>query len=269
MPELPEMETYRRLLSEKIVGKRITYIEVTREKSINVEPEKFQQELLGNSVLSIKRRAKYLLFQLENQKWLLLHLMLGGWLYVGTDADKPNRTFQVIISFGEQSLYFIGLRLGYLHIYEPAMIEEKLDKLGPEPLDSNFTEELFLKRLKRKTGRIKMTLLDQSFVSGIGNCYADEICFDAAILPVKKGKDLTLEEKKRLFRSIRTVLEDAIKNGGYMEQPLYQGDSFTGQFDEQCKVYDRGGEPCLRCRHPIVQEELSGRKVFYCQRCQR
>ena len=113
MPELPEMETYRRLLTGFIINKPITQVEVTREKSINLKLDQFQTELLGLSIVSIKRRAKYLLFELDNQKWLLLHLMLGGWMYVGTEEDKPNRTTQIVISFGAQSpiLYRFEIRI--------------------------------------------------------------------------------------------------------------------------------------------------------------
>lgn len=268
MPELPEMETYRRLLTDKITQKPIKGVQVSREKSINLSPEQFHRELLGHRIVSIQRRAKHLIFELDHQKCLLLHLMLGGWMYYGREEDKPNRTTQVVISFGEESLYFIGLRLGYLHYHDLQELEEKLAKLGPEPMDPHFTDELFLKRIKKKAGRVKMTLVDQSFISGIGNCYSDEICFTAGVLPMKKGKDLSPQEKSRLYQSIRTVLEEATSYGGYMEHPLYKGDILTGSYDKRCKVYDRKDEPCVRCGRPIIQEELSARKVFYCSRCQ-
>ncbi|MFC5453077.1 bifunctional DNA-formamidopyrimidine glycosylase/DNA-(apurinic or apyrimidinic site) lyase [Paenibacillus aestuarii] len=268
MPELPEMETYRQQLAPLIQGVPITGVEVTRPKSLNVEPEQFAQLLRGNRILQINRRAKHLLFILATGELLVLHLMLGGWMYVGSDEDKPDRTFQVTIHFGAKSLYFIGLRLGYLHVHLPEEAEAIFKKLGPEPLQADFTFERFRQTLQGKRGNLKVTLVDQSVISGIGNCYSDEICFYAQLLPTRKINDLSEEELQRLYQSMRTVLLEAIRYGGYMESPLYAGDRLTGGFDSRCRVYDREGEPCVRCGHPLVFEEVSSRKCFYCANCQ-
>lgn len=117
MPELPEMENYRILFTQKIAGQTITKVKINREKSINVSPNLFIQTVSSQKVVAITRRGKHLLFHLQNGQVLLLHLMLGGWMYFGTEEDKPKRTIQVQFSFGENHLYFIGLRLGYLHLY--------------------------------------------------------------------------------------------------------------------------------------------------------
>ncbi|SEM94611.1 formamidopyrimidine-DNA glycosylase [Mesobacillus persicus] len=143
MPELPEMETYRRLLSERIVGKPITDIEVNRDKTINAPPRQFVEELKGKTITAVGRRAKHLIFELSTGKSLLLHLMLGGWMYYGSDEDNPDRTKQVTLSFGQQKLYFIGLRLGFLHLYNAKELASELSDLGPEPLDPGFTYEKF------------------------------------------------------------------------------------------------------------------------------
>src|SRR4051794_4117696 len=111
MPELPEMENYKILLNQKIAGQTITEVQINREKSINLNPDLFIKTVLYQKIITIDRRGKHLLFQLQNGHTLLLHLMLGGWMYYGTEADKPKRTIQVRISFGEHHLYFIGLRL--------------------------------------------------------------------------------------------------------------------------------------------------------------
>lgn len=140
--------------------------------------------------------------------------------------------------------------------------------LGPEPLEPDFTEDLFFRMLAGKRGMLKTTLVDQKFISGMGNCYSDEICFDAQVLPLRKTNELREQDVSRLYRSIRHILTDAIKFGGYMESPFYQGDTLTGGYDLRCKVYDRGGEPCLRCGSPIVKSEIVSRKVFYCTDCQ-
>lgn len=269
MPELPEIETYRRLLSDRITGKTVTQAKVQREKTINVPVPTFVQQVEGRTIRGIERRAKQLLFHLDSGHVLLLHLMLGGFLYYGSDSDKLDRTAQVTLHLGEHILYFHGLRLGYLQIYTAAECSEKLSNLGPEPLDPSFTLPRFQQLLSDKRGTLKTMLVDQNFLSGIGNCYSDEICFDAGILPMRKVPSLDSLAIASLYHSMQAVLKEAIQLGGYMEYPLYQGDSLTGGANEWCKVYDRGQAPCLRCGTPIIQDELSSRKVFYCPRCQK
>ncbi|MFD0697123.1 bifunctional DNA-formamidopyrimidine glycosylase/DNA-(apurinic or apyrimidinic site) lyase [Paenibacillus sp. GCM10027628] len=268
MPELPEMETYRQQLTPLIQGGTITGAEVSRPKSLNVEPERFVQALTGNRIVRIDRRAKHLLFLLATGDVLLLHLMLGGWMFYGTEEEKPDRTTQVEIHFDSKTLYFIGLRLGYLHLHALSDLEAHLSKLGPEPLDSGFTFEHFQQALKGKKSNLKVTLVDQAVLSGIGNCYSDEICFYAGLLPTRKVPSLNFEELNRLYQAMRTVLLEAISFGGYMESPLFIGDRLTGGFDERCRVYDREGEPCVRCGHPLIKNEVSSRKCFYCANCQ-
>ncbi|KQX67985.1 MULTISPECIES: Fpg/Nei family DNA glycosylase [unclassified Paenibacillus] len=268
MPELPEMETYRQQLTRLIQGSPITGAEVTRPKSLNVEPDSFIRTLTGNRIVRIDRRAKHLLFHLVSGEVLLLHLMLGGWMFYGTEEEKPDRTTQVMIHFGTKHLYFIGLRLGYLHMHKLPEVDLLLGKLGPEPLESSFTFTQFQRVLKSKNSNLKAAFVDQSFLSGIGNCYSDEICFYAGILPLRKLSSLTEEEQNRLFQAMRSVLLEAIQFGGYIDEPLFVGDRLTGQFDAMCRVYDREGEPCLRCGHQLIKTEVSSRKCFYCANCQ-
>lgn len=268
MPELPEMETYRTLLVPRVCGPEITATRVNREKTINLASEEFSRILAGNRLTAIERRGKHLLFLLQNGQLLLLHLMLGGFLYWGTSTDKLDRTAQVTLSFGEHILYFHGLRLGYLHLLDKDEAARKLSALGPEPLAPAFTPAQFARLLTGKRGVLKTALVDQHWLAGIGNCYADEMCFHAGILPTRKIPELTDAESTRLYHSMQTVLQEAIKYGGYMETPLYRGDLLTGGFDKRCQVYDREGEPCPRCGHAIAKSELSSRKVFACTNCQ-
>ncbi|MFD1737159.1 Fpg/Nei family DNA glycosylase [Bacillus salitolerans] len=268
MPELPEMENYRALLIEQVLNRTITDIKITREKSINIPVEQFKELVIGERIVAITRRGKHLVFQLGNGYRLLLHLMLGGIMYVGSNQDQPKRTKQVIFDFNEKELFFIGLRLGYLHLYTEEGIAKELEKLGPEPLEPSFSFEAFLSIIKGKRGKLKTTLVDQKFIAGIGNCYSDEICYHAQLLPMKTCNDLTDTEKESLYRSIRYVLKRAYELGGYMERPLYKNDLLTGGYNQHCYVYDREGETCERCGHPIVKDELSSRKCFYCKGCQ-
>lgn len=269
MPELPEMETYRTLLSQRVLRGRIVSVDIQREKSVNVPVGSFAAAVEGRSVTGISRRAKHLLFHLDSGDVLLAHLMLGGWMFYGTEEEKPARTTQVVLSFGERRLYFIGLRLGYVHLLGPTEAERKLSALGPEPLGPDFTPEKFARLLSGRRSALKPTLTDQKTIAGIGNCYADEICFHAGILPTRSIESLTVDDFAVLFRSMHAVLREAIRFGGYMEHPLFVGDALTGGFDSRCAVYDRGGEPCVRCGRPLAQSELASRKLFYCQHCQR
>lgn len=269
MPELPEMETYRRLLAQRLVGQTITDVYIGREKSLNVQTERFIRSVRGHVVTNIGRRAKYLLFTLDSGDHLLLHLMLGGWMFWGTEADRPDRTIQVRLDTAAGSLYFIGLRLGYLHLLDEVGLAERLQPLGPEPLQPAWTCEQWLTHMTKRRGRLKTQLVDQQVIAGIGNCYADEICFDAAIHPARTCPSLTEIEWERLYASVQRILTAAIRYGGYMEHPFYTGDPWTGGFDERCLVYDREGEPCPRCGTAIVRTSMSGRKLFFCPACQQ
>ncbi|MCM3571483.1 bifunctional DNA-formamidopyrimidine glycosylase/DNA-(apurinic or apyrimidinic site) lyase [Neobacillus mesonae] len=269
MPELPEMENYKIFLNQKVVGKTITAIQVNREKSINVTIEVFKRMVQNQTIVAVNRRGKHLLFHLQNGQVLLLHLMLGGWIFYGTEADKPKRTIQVQLSFDDHHLYFIGLRLGYLHLHTHTEAEQKLSHLGPEPLESGFTQQVFLNKMAAKHGRLKTTLLDQGFIAGIGNCYSTEICFKAGVLPAKDIDDIERTELIQIYNAMKAILQDAIKHGGYLENPFFNGDTLTGSYSELCQVYDREGGTCHRCGAVIVKEMISSRKTFYCPNCQK
>ncbi|MDF2963639.1 MAG: hypothetical protein K0S39_5374 [Paenibacillus sp.] len=268
MPELPEMENYKLLLSPRITGLPITGVEVGREKSVNMPVEAFQNQLIGAAVSTIERRAKHLLFHLNTNKVLVLHLMLGGMMFYGGSGERPERTVQVKLSWGGSHLFFIGLRLGYLHLHDVSEAEKLLQKLGPEPMEPDFTSSRFTQLLRRNKGTLKSTLVDQSVIAGIGNCYSDEICFEAGLLPARRCQQLHDEEAERLYRSMRHVLQEATRYGGYMEMPLFTGDRLTGGYDSRCKVYDREGEPCVRCGQPLARQDVSSKKSFCCLNCQ-
>lgn len=268
MPELPEMERYREALAQHFVGKQITGVEINREKSINFPTAVFVKEVQGTTVTSIQRRAKHLLISLSSGKYLLLHLMLGGWLYIGSDADSPERTKQVILSFGEKKLFFIGLRLGYLHLVQEDERNQKFDELGPEPFDPALHFEDFKNRLQTRKKAIKTILVDQTFIAGIGNCYSDEICFAAKVRTTKKAAELGEDQIRALFAAIQPVLTSALQYGGYMDHPIFGGDKLTGGYNDHLLVYDREHLPCRRCGSSIIKLEIISRKSFICPNCQ-
>ncbi|GIN20175.1 MAG TPA: DNA-formamidopyrimidine glycosylase [Bacillus bacterium] len=265
MPELPEMETYRIMLQQLVAGHTITGVIITREKSINVPIEQFSDQVMNQKIESIDRKAKHLIFRLKNGVCLLLHLMLGGSMFYGTKGEKPDRTVQVQLSFEDRHLYFIGLRLGYLHLFSPEELKSKLQNIGPEPIDPNFSLDAFLTIMKNKRGGLKTTLMNQEVIAGIGNRYSDEILWHAQLLPDKKINELEQEDVVRLYNSIRFILQKAIQSGGYMG-PLFKGDYKTGGYNMY--VHGLEGKACSRCGHPILKEELSSRKTYFCQNCQ-
>jgi len=268
MPELPEMETYKNLLLTRLVNQTISDVVINREKSINVAPDKFKDMVIHKKIVSITRRGKYLIFDLGTGYNLLLHLMLGGLMYIGNDNDNPDRTKQIILSFGNTNLYFIGLRLGYLHLLTLQQVEEELSKLGIDPLSKEYSLETFRKVIRNKKGALKTTLQNQHLFPGIGNCYSDEICYEAKILPTRKMFELSTQEQSQLYEAIQTVLKDAIQHGGYIEMPLFHNDTHTGGYDNRCMVYDCEGKSCKRCGSKIIKEIISSKKTFYCANCQ-
>src|SRR5690606_13822444 len=150
-------------------GHVIQDVEVNREKSINTSVSDFTKELVGNKITQIHRRGKHLFFDLESGNKLLLHLMLGGLMYIETNNDTISRTKQVILRFASHQLCFIGLRLGYLHLLTPDQVESELADLGPEPMQAGFTLQSFEDLVENKRGMLKTTLVDQDFIAGIGN----------------------------------------------------------------------------------------------------
>ncbi|RXZ81869.1 Fpg/Nei family DNA glycosylase [Paenibacillaceae bacterium] len=269
MPEWPEMENYRTKLAERIAGQTIIGAEVEREKSLNVPAQQFIEEVTGKEIWFVERRGKHIIFHLNNGKRLLLHLMLGGWMYFGTEDTKPDRTAQVTLRFPGGNLYFIGLRLGYLHLLSVKETEARMSQLGPEPMEKRFTLEKFQERFKGKRGVLKSALLDQQVIAGIGNYYSDEIAFAAAVRPDIKIPALTDSDWSNLYTAMHQELTDGVRYGGYMENPFTKDDNHTGGINERCKVYDREGEHCVRCNGIIVKTEIASRKSFYCPDCQK
>lgn len=269
MPELPEMETYRQHLQRRCLGRRITRVEVGRAKSLNVPVAIFKSSVQGAALTHFSRAGKHLVFHLSNGLYLLNHLMLGGGIFHGTAAEAPTRTFQVILHFDDDtSLYWFGLRLGWLHLLTEAERQERLAGLGVDPLSPEFTLEHLTAQLHARRGALKPLLVDQKRFPGVGNCYSDESCWGARIHPLRPANSLSGSELEQLWRSMCEALTDARALGGYTETPFHSGDTFTGGYLPHLKVYDRQGQPCPRCGSPIAYTEASGRKVFACLHCQ-
>lgn len=270
MPEIPEMEVYKKMLTDTVIHKKIVEITINREKAINVQPEIFLDLVNEQLIVFVSRRGKHIILTLGNGYYLVGHLMLGGRMYLAEPDETISSRGSVILKFKDGTrLYFINLRLGWLHIYNEEEMDSLFAKLGPEPLNQYFTFEGLREKLAQKRGTIKPLLTNQEFIAGIGNCYSDEILFGAGIRPERKASELELSEVNRLYSAIPAILNEAIANGGYMERPFRLHDKLTGGHNDHLKVYAREGQHCLKCSDTIRLITLSGKKSFYCPTCQK
>jgi len=283
MPELPEVETIKRQLSTKLVGLRLTDFWSDTPKMVIGNPE----DLLGSEIKEVRRRAKLLEIDTSKGVTLLIHLkMTGQLLYQDKTTDTyhgsalpplkkpiPNSSTHVILHFDNGAkLYFNDLRkFGYIKILRTNDVEHTriLSEFGPEPFDPDLTLENFITRLKkRKTMKIKQLLLDQKFLAGVGNIYANEALFKANIDPRKKVAELSEEQMKELFKQVKNVLEVGIKAGGASDQTYVNAFGEKGKFMDYAVVYRRKGKPCETCGAKIERIALGGRGTFFCPKCQ-
>jgi formamidopyrimidine-DNA glycosylase len=285
MPELPEVEVLVRHLGPLLKGKTIRAVEVRRPGILEpTSPERFRRSLRHATFTEVSRRGKYLLFHLRSEARtrkkrsfvLLGHLGMTGRMYLSPHkAELPKHT-PVIIDLGNERFVFEDTRyFGRLTLDTSA-----LEQLGPEPLHEEFTVELLTKLLARSVQPIKVKLLDQSLIAGVGNIYASEALFRSGIWPGTPARALTPVQVKKLWRSIRRVLTEAIKSGstvplnfsgeGKRDGLLYFGRNADTpkSYEERLRVYDREGKPCVSCGDPVSRIVQAARSTFYCMHCQ-
>jgi formamidopyrimidine-DNA glycosylase len=266
MPELPEVETIKRDLEKVILGKKITEVCIHHPAVIKQpSPGKFKQGLEGTSFKNILRRAKVLILELSNGKSLVIHLKMTGQLVYPGDGKKSRVSFRLsdgkIFDFNDQRLF------AELHLLDDWRSLKFIQGLGPEPFDINL--EQFKQMLSQKRTKVKPLLMDQTFISGIGNLYAAESLFRAKIHPQRPASSLTDKEKEGLFREIKDVLKEAIQHGGSSVDDYVRLSGKQGDYVKYHRVYGREGEPCLVCRLPIKRIDLGGRGTYFCERCQK
>ncbi|OGF38222.1 DNA-formamidopyrimidine glycosylase [Candidatus Falkowbacteria bacterium RIFOXYC2_FULL_48_21] len=286
MPELPEVETIKRSLAHEIVNKKIknVWVEPSFKKKISPNTEKFVEFLVGKKFTHVARRTKMLIFTVTKDLAVLTHLKMTGQLVYsprqgqaiggGHNLDEkkqPNRFTRVRFDFADGStLYFNDMRkFGFMKLLNSAELRGKLAKYGPDPFDKSFTFACFQAGLSKRQGRrIKTVLLDQTFVAGIGNIYADEICFAARVHPEKKVKALDAVEIKNFFLLIKKILAKAVKYHGTSVNTYVDGAGRSGGYQRFLNVYDRKGEKCHRCGSIIQKIKIGGRSSSFCPRCQ-
>jgi len=287
MPELPEVETVRRGLEKLIVGKTVKTVKADTQKSFPNAEADVKAFLLGAKITKVSRRAKVLLIDLDNAYSLLIHLKMTGQLvYRGETqfgaghpnesliGELPDRSTRVILEFTDGShLYFNDQRkFGWMKLL-PAIEIPNIDfmkKVGPEPLDADFTAEQFAERFKRRSKTsIKAALLDQTVVAGVGNIYADESLWGAKLHPNRLVGSLTPAEFKTLYAELRSVMNLAIEKGGSTDKNYVNAEGKRGSYLTFARVFRREGLPCPRCGTAIIKFKATGRGTHICPYCQK
>lgn len=269
MPELPEVETIRRSLLPSVVGRTIERVDV-RERRLRrpIAPD-FEQRLAGRSIGDIARRGKYLLFALDAEEWLVVHLGMSGSLEMKrTPSDAaPHDHVWLHLDGGSILVFNDPRRFGLLHIVGAAALPA-LTNTGPDPLTEEWTAEQLRALVRHRQRPIKNILMDQTLIAGIGNIYANEILYQAHVRPRRRGHSLRRRELDALATAIRAVLTDAVRLGGSSISDFRDGEGKPGYFQLHFRVYDRDGQPCYGCGTAIRRVVLSGRSSFYCPQCQ-
>ncbi len=266
MPELPEVETIKIGLRPLVAGLRILGAEVLRAGAVKAPPaEDFCRGLAGSRILGVERRGKYLLFPLEDGRYLIVHLKMTGVL-LWDGGDVPYVSARITLEGGHRLVFQDRRRLGALWLVaDPNTV---VGGLGPEPLGPEFTPEAFRERLEKRSAPIKALLLDQHFLAGLGNMYADEALFQARLHPLKKAKALSAAETAGLHRAIREVLSRAIALKGASVDTYRLPDGGKGGAHLVFQVAHRRGLPCPVCSTPIESLTLRGRGAYFCPSCQ-
>ena len=269
MPELPEVETVKNELTPHILGRRITGITLPWEGIVKqLTIGEFRSRISGRKITGISRHGKYLIFSLDSDDSLVIHLKMTGSLLTGQDSSEPPQYTRAIIHLdGETSIFFRDPRkFGAMWLIKDQ--NTIVNKLGPEPLTTDFTPQLLAERLARRSAPIKALLCDQGFIAGIGNMYADEALSAAGIHPLRPGGSLSRDEVERLYQAIRQVLWSAIGNKGASVENYFRPDGTLGTAHFEFRVAHRGGQPCPNCGTPIERLPVRHRGSYFCPRCQ-
>jgi formamidopyrimidine-DNA glycosylase len=282
VPELPEVEILVRHLRPLILGKTIRAVVVRREKVLHpTDALHFKQRLRGATFLQLTRRGKYLLFELRPQNRhgtfkLLGHLGMTGRMFLARKGEPLPKHAAVVLDLGAKNFIYEDTR----YFGRLTLDVSSAEKLGPEPLDETFSPEYLRKQLKKSRQPIKVKLLDQLLVAGVGNIYASETLFHAGVSPRRAANKLTTTQIKKLHQAIRATLTEAIDCGSTLPLNFRAGKSdglfYFGQaagapdfYEERLRVYNRADKPCFACGQTIKRIVQAARSTFFCPHCQK
>ncbi len=262
MPELPEVETVKRQITSTIKGRKITSIEFRDPRNIKkISVKEFKKKIINDKVLDIERRAKYLFFKMRSGRWMVIHLGMAGRVLL-----KPDKYVRIIFNLsGGKKMYFSDTRLfGKIWLYDkyPEL------GLGPEPLEKSFKLKDFKKLVKNKKGNVKIVLMDQKFIAGVGNIYAAEALFLAGIHPKRRMESLKNKEISKLYTAVKKSLQAGIAHKGTSVTDFVNAIGQEGTNQNYLYVYSRKGEPCRKCKQPVHKISLGQRGTYFCNKCQ-
>jgi len=285
MPELPEVQTIVSDLKRKLKGHVITKIWTDWPKSFFSFLPQIKKSIIGKKIIGVRRRAKNILIDFAGGKTMLIHLKMTGHLLYRDKAwrkkvtrnhpfhDSYNQYIRTVFYLDKsKELAFSDLRrFGEIMLFDTRRENElkRLKSLGPEPLDPQFDFSRFQKLASKKKGRVKSVLLNQSFISGIGNIYADEILWEAKIHPKTKMELLSRKQQTDLFRAIKKILKAAVKHRGTSVSDYRDAGGKKGGYQKIIKVYQRKDEPCYRCHTLIKKIKVNNRGTNFCPHCQK
>jgi formamidopyrimidine-DNA glycosylase len=281
VPELPEVETVARDLRGLVVGASISGVRVSWLRTLrSQDPVAFAAGVVGRTIVSTSRRAKLVVLDLDDGSAITIHLKMTGQLFVVPAATPVDPYVRVVLELLDgRELRFRDIRkfgrFGLARRDGPAGDlrgelggDKGFKGFGPEPLDDAFTARVFRRRIRARKGRLKPLLLDQAFVAGIGNIYADEALWEARLHPLRSATTLRPADEGRLYRAIRQILAEAVERRGSSIDD-YTAPEGDGSMQERLLVYQRAGEPCPRCGRPVRRIMVGGRATHFCSWCQR
>lgn len=287
MPELPEVETVKRGLQKLITGRKIKSVSSDNEKSFPNSKLDINENLVGASVMGVRRRAKVILIDLSSNYTLVIHLKMTGQLVFVSAENRfgaghpnnslvgslPDKSTRVVFEFADSShLYFNDQRkFGWVRLLPTAEVPniDFMKKVGPEPLEEGFSVSEFKGRFKKRArSNIKAALLDQTVIAGVGNIYADESLWGAKIYPRRLVSSITDVEFKKLYNAVRSVMNLSIEKGGSTNRNYVNAEGKKGSYMDFANVFRREGLPCNRCGTTIEKIRVAGRGTHICPYCQ-
>ncbi len=273
MPELPEVETIKNKLKELVLNKRIIDVNIMYPNIIEYPSTlEFKKQIKNQTINDIKRRGKWLMFELDSH-YLLSHLRMEGRYIIRNKKEQYDKHEHVsfILDDNTELRYKDTRKFGRMHLIkkEEITLKKPLNELGLEPFDNQLNIDYLKGKYRMKKLPIKTVLLDQSIITGIGNIYADEILFLSRVNPLTKCLDLNDKELENIIKYTKQVLNNAIKLGGTTIRSYEQVEGVHGNFQDNLLVHNKEGEKCPNCANKIIKIKVGGRGTYYCSNCQK